>query len=1162
MMRLNASLATSKGGIMCCRDTMSDTCQSDGALDCAGCAEYGPCLNSVDPKCISQAALDCLSCEDYALHSPCAPGWDPGCFTTEWHNAENAAYFGSDGTIKILNKTEYDGGRNCERCDICDNYEEAVRIPWVYNEYPYFHPIFLFAGAGSCKTGCGGECSLVGDWIIGDYGMQPNINFTNPGENWLDLFNCSDLEIGSTSELNFTCTEHPQHSGEGPNPNETYPDIQVFDVNSMEGVCFDTTFTDDCDWAENRTCSDKVAGECLDMGMYDAPKCPNAIHCGPAPCDMNTNSKCVHIEIFGSSSACVPAEGSGDYQAYVVADDVCNMDGSGRSYYQLGCNNPSAQTVSGVIGCTDSACTMGCTEIGNMTDGTCYDNNEYPWLNDLTIAALANVTGVCGAPTSEPTSDPTTPSPTTPSPTTDYPTVDPTVDPTEDPTVSPIPDVDTLDPTVDPTEDPTVSRTSDEPTTNATTTETPTTTELTLQGCGDNLGCNTSAAGVTCDVEFVEGVVYGCGATFGDSFDDIADDGDICGEGYHMCGNDIGEDPDKLSKIWGLTEDVCTSGIAANYFYAASFNSGDGVNCNDEGGDNVFGCGNVDATSWLNSTSGCGPAAAVLSNASFGEAGAYGWTTECSSEWDCQYNEYRNTRHSGDVGGGIMCCRDTTQGTCMSEGAMDCASCAEYGTCLNSVDPKCITQAALDCLECEDYAICSPCAPGWDIGCMTTEWHQGEDAAIFNSTGGVEILNQTNYDGGRNCELCDQCDSVNEAIPIPFLANERAYYHPVFQVVVAGSCKSECEPFIECEATEWMVGDYGMQPAINFTNPADDWRDIFNCSETLDFYNCSADEIWHAGDGPNPNETYPDINVLNVNVSGDDEGVCFDTTFTSDCDWNENRVCSDKVRGICGIEENACPNAIHCGPAPCNMATEPYCIHIEIFGEDSECGPMEGAGDYQAYVVADGVCNMDGSGRSYYQLGCNNTETQEVSGVIGCTNSACSMGCTDIGSMTDGTCYDNSEYPWLNELTIAGLMNATSVCTPVEPDELDVCAIDGFSDVAVEDISGDSTACNFCFIHDTEPPRDEERDCLRVGDEDNDLTTLEAACFLHFCELADECDDIAFVSLKADALAGNLDGDSCSCDSFECVTPPTTTEEVETDAAWRTMGARIVLGVV
>ena len=102
--------------------------------------------------------------------------------------------------------------------------------------------------------------------------------------------------------------------------------------------------------------------------------------------------------------------------------------------------------------------------------------------------------------------------------------------------------------------------------------------------------------------------MYGCGA--GDawapdkSIQALSDDGvEICAEGYHICGDEIDEDMNDITTIWGLTEDMCAPdfnncddnvtafdcGNNTGQFYAAIGKSSDGANCDDEGSNNVFG---------------------------------------------------------------------------------------------------------------------------------------------------------------------------------------------------------------------------------------------------------------------------------------------------------------------------------------------------------------------------------------------------------------------------------------------------------------------------------------------------------------------------------------------------------------------------------------------
>jgi len=82
-----------------------------------------------------------------------------------------------------------------------------------------------------------------------------------------------------------------------------------------------------------------------------------------------------------------------------------------------------------------------------------------------------------------------------------------------------------------------------------------------------------------------------------------------------------------------------------------------------------------------------------------------------------------------------------------------------------------------------------------------------------------------------------------------------------------------------------------------------------------------------------------------------------------------------------------------------------------------------------ANVYADGVCRMDGSGRSYYQLSCDET-AETVSGVLGCSNDDCTGCSQEVTSFEPNECTTKD---WLGGLTVAVLMDTSVVCTPYVP---------------------------------------------------------------------------------------------------------------------------------
>ena len=194
--------------------------------------------------------------------------------------------------------------------------------------------------------------------------------------------------------------------------------------------------------------------------------------------------------------------------------------------------------------------------------------------------------------------------------------------------------------------------------------------------------------------------MYGCNAVWGNMYDpglDNDDVEDICAEGYHVCGDTERKDMDDYSLIWQLSPEKCISNMEENVFYASSLRSEDGVECGEDGDNNVFGLGY---------TNQCGPFGAILSNDSASQGSkAYGWRPcKSGSESWCSGSERNQVSHNNatsdeEIIGGVMCCRDLTTSYCQTQEAADCAHCARYGPCLNSVDPKCITTEALVCIS-------------------------------------------------------------------------------------------------------------------------------------------------------------------------------------------------------------------------------------------------------------------------------------------------------------------------------------------------------------------------------------------------------------------------------------------------------------------------------
>lgn len=243
----------------------------------------------------------------------------------------------------------------------------------------------------------------------------------------------------------------------------------------------------------------------------------------------------------------------------------------------------------------------------------------------------------------------------------------------------------------------------------------------------------------------------------------------------------------------------------------------------------------------------------------------------------------------------------------------------------------------MDCLDCEDYAVCGTCAPGWDVGCIAEEWHQaGESdkpAFKINNDGTLNITNQTTYELGTSCQSCDQCADEGSltdqfghtGTPIPFMINNECVWLPIFGVAMIGDCVTGQYGFEGGKVKSWKVDPvYGLTANFSLTDGTANWRDVLDCSNM----NLTTRE---SGEGPDNSTTYPDPISWNINIDNASNAICYNSTFSTDCDWQDGRACSDKLWGVCGNDAAKCPSALHCGPQACNMTEEPYCIQIEIF---------------------------------------------------------------------------------------------------------------------------------------------------------------------------------------------------------------------------------------
>merc|ERR1719469_167058 len=156
----------------------------------------------------------------------------------------------------------------------------------------------------------------------------------------------------------------------------------------------------------------------IDASQPGSP-CPGGAPCGPASCVPGVDDKCLVFTVFGNISTCEVVEMAnyasvGDYHAFAIGDDTCRLDGNGRSYYRLTINR-ATESGTGVIGCTDAACSVDCQDVA-MTRAVC---STPGWSHGLQLVANGFVDNwpVAGkAPPPSPPSPPPPPPPSTPPP--------------------------------------------------------------------------------------------------------------------------------------------------------------------------------------------------------------------------------------------------------------------------------------------------------------------------------------------------------------------------------------------------------------------------------------------------------------------------------------------------------------------------------------------------------------------------------------------------------------------------------------------------------------------------------------------------------------------------------------------------------------------------
>lgn len=117
--------------------------------------------------------------------------------------------------------------------------------------------------------------------------------------------------------------------------------------------------------------------------------CPDGVACGPSPCVPGLDDMCIDVNVYrpGNCDEDEFTNGNvGEHKTSIIADGECRMDSSGRSYYKVDQYTDDAtgnETLVGVLGCVDDACSEDCLE-GELELNTC---GQPGWSNGLIIYA-------------------------------------------------------------------------------------------------------------------------------------------------------------------------------------------------------------------------------------------------------------------------------------------------------------------------------------------------------------------------------------------------------------------------------------------------------------------------------------------------------------------------------------------------------------------------------------------------------------------------------------------------------------------------------------------------------------------------------------------------------------------------------------------------------
>eukprot|EP01084_Bolivina_argentea_P084117 152223_1 len=264
---------------------------------------------------------------------------------------------------------------------------------------------------------------------------------------------------------------------------------------------------------------------------------------------------------------------------------------------------------------------------------------------------------------------------------------------------------------------------------------------LSQSECTNGDGCSMYGS---CDVEFVDDAVYGCGGIWED--DGVESGAYLCGEGYTICADDA------TATDLGLTNALCTSTdlIDTNYFYTSLQGSSDATTCDGGGNNNIFGCGSGSDDGFIDFNTDCTSFGGKISTVSAGDGNGwkYGWqpwgdntydeliqTTHLTTQTSSNGVDYE---HTNVTVGGVLCCKYNESSISTTSFFSSISDTMETGC------DGCSGSAVCD-IEFSEYVF--GCSGSWsEMGIDNAEYLCGENYMICSDGDYAEELGLTEED--------------------------------------------------------------------------------------------------------------------------------------------------------------------------------------------------------------------------------------------------------------------------------------------------------------------------------------------------------------------------------------------------------------------------------